>query len=175
LTEGTPRATVAKPRVVVGGPTVGAQTRFDEAIRAWRRAVQTTDAIAAATAIWEAIEFYAARTRPPAIFDKKTRRRLESAIEALGLGEAQSRRFAEVAAYLNDPPLMAKLEATLKTDAVPHTVDEIAALGRIRKARNDFVHGRSRRQPSRGDLDLGKGIVNRMLVFWARSGRGINS
>jgi hypothetical protein len=61
-------------------------------------------------------------------------------------------------------PLFSKVEAALKADAVPHTADEIAVLRRVRKIRNDLIHGTSREAPSAADLTYAIAIVARMLV-----------
>ena len=66
-----------------------------------------------------------------------------------------------------------RLVAALKADGVPYSAKEIERLWRLRDYRNDALHGRRRGEPDADDLDLAKGLVNRMLAFraWRTGGR----
>ena len=135
-----------------------------EALSAWRRAAEETDALAAVMALWEAVEFYTSGTQAPRIFQKATlkavRRRATDGLE----GE-QLKRVQDVVARLNEPPLMVRLRVALDEDQVPYEDSELSLLQRLRQVRNDLVHGRSRETPSATDLRYAKAIVNRMLVY----------
>jgi hypothetical protein len=56
------------------------------------------------------------------------------------------------------------LEAS-KDDNVQVTGEEIALLKRLRKSRNDAVHGRSASLPTAEDIQHGYAIVSRMLTY----------
>ncbi len=145
-----------------------------DALRAWRRAVQEPDRLSAVGALFEAIEFYAARSTVPEIVSKADARRARRAVRALSPTPAQSRRLEDLLAMANTPPLRLRLTAMLDADGVPYSEQEIERLWELRKLRNDALHGRRRGDPDRDDLDLAKGFVNRMLVFraWRAGHRG---
>lgn len=166
-------------RVQLIGPRVGEHPQFDEAIRAWRRALIASDRVAAATAISEAIEFYAGGTKPSPSFSAVQLRALRKALRAattregapLALTSAQKQRLNGQMGRLNEPSLKQRLRAALSLDGVPSTEGEITAVWRVRTARNNFVHGQSRDEPDDDDLDVARAFVNRLLVWWGRSHR----
>ncbi len=77
----------------------------------------------------------------------------------------KAERVSDILGRINEPPLMARLRTALEEDGVPYNDDELALLQRLRRARNDLVHGRSRVPPSETDLRYAIAIVNRMLVY----------
>ena len=99
------------------------------------------------------------------------RRAIKEALASVPLTDVQRDRLDQALALANDPSLMTKLIAALKDDGVPYSEAEIEVLVKVRRTRNDFVHGRSRTEPNDDDLDFGKGFVNRLLAFWARTER----
>ena len=138
--------------------------QVSEAISAWRRAAEQRDPLAAVVALWESVEFYASGAKTHKIFEKpllKTVR--EKAAE--GLKGEQLERVRDVLARLNEPPLMVRLKAALEEDGVPYRAEELSTLQKVRRARNDLVHGRSREAPSEADLKYAVAIVNRMLLY----------
>lgn len=179
LGELTSRRPLTKRRVELVGPPVGRYLQFDEAIRAWRRALVTSDRVAAASAISEAIEFYAAGSKPSLAFSGEQIKAFRTAVRSargrdgapLALTSEQRKRLNDLLGSLNEPSLKQLLRAALSSDGLPHTESEIAAVWRVRTARNNFVHGRSRDEPGEDDLDLARAFVNRLLVWWGRSGR----
>jgi hypothetical protein len=60
---------------------------------------------------------------------------------------------------------MAKLREAATRDGAPVAESEYKLLGRLRKARNDAVHGRSPELPLREDVDHAVSIVARLLVY----------
>ncbi len=161
------RANVSVPLLV--------NKRFDEGVRAWRRAIETHDRVAAVTSLWEAIEFFVAETAVPRIFEKHDLRRVRTALSSVEMSDEQRARLLHVLSRLNDAPLLIQLRHALASDGVPFNEDEIDALGRLRSRRNDFVHGRSREEPAEADLDVGKAFVNRLLIYWSRSPRVVSA
>jgi hypothetical protein len=166
-------------RVGLIAPPVGEHVQFDEAIRAWRRSIAALDRIAAASAISEAIEFYVAGTdvnlafapNHVAALSKALRGAIEAENTLQALTAAQRQRIDDMLGKLNEPSLKQQLLAALASDGVPFTKDEITRVWRIRNARNNFVHGKSRDEPDDDDLDLARAFVNRLLVWWGRSVR----
>jgi hypothetical protein len=66
---------------------------------------------------------------------------------------------------LNEPPLMVRLRAALEEDGLPYKDEELSVLQKVRRARNDLVHGRSREAPSEADLKYAVAVINRMLLY----------
>ena len=77
----------------------------------------------------------------------------------------QLKRVQDVLTVLNTPPLMVRLKVALEEDGVPYKEEELSVLQKIRRARNDLVHGRSREAPSEADLKYAVAVVNRMLLY----------
>jgi hypothetical protein len=154
-------------------PATPADPAWTDALRAWRRAVRQTDRLAAVGALFEAIEFYASRASVPKVLGAGEAKRVGKAIDALGLALAKRERLADVLARANEAPLRIRLVAALEADGVPYSAREIERLWRLRDHRNDALHGRRRGEPDADDLDLAKGLVNRMLAFraWRTGGR----
>jgi hypothetical protein len=157
---------ISDRRVRLRTPSPGSDRRFDEALRAWRRAVRATEPIDAVGALWESIEFYAAKApKPPAVFSKDDRGRVRNALTKLGLTGPQLERIPAMLEAANQPPLLVRLRNAMERDEVPFSDEEIEVLSRLREHRNDFVHGRTRADPASNDLELAKALVNRMLAF----------
>ncbi len=138
---------------------------IQQSILAWHRSADDSNLLTAIVALWESIEFYASghTAATPATFTKSERRAIRlRAVE--GLDQAKADRVEQVLAMLNQPSLLSNLRSALKVDHVPHTDQEIDLLERIRKVRNDLVHGRSATLPDRGDVEISLGFVNRMIV-----------
>lgn len=135
-----------------------------EAIAAWQRSVGGADLVARASAISEAIEFLcASESGKHALFSKRDRGAL-LAFAREHYNEEQQRRFADMVAMLNAPSLLVKLKLWLEAENLVLTASDFEVLDRVRRARNDFVHGRSRDVPTSSDLRYASSVVNRMLV-----------
>lgn len=142
-------------------PNLSPQMR--EAFSAWRRAAEETDPLAAVVALWECAEFYVSGVSVDDLFTKAERKAVrKKAIE--GLQGEQLQKVRDVMGWLNEAPLMTRLREALKQDGVPYGEGELALLKKLRKIRNDFVHGRSRELPSEVDLRHATAVVNRILM-----------
>ncbi len=161
---------VSAVRVAFESPSPQQRPEFDEAVRAWRRAVLGTDPMAAVLALWEAIDFYASGMSVPCLSDEEASA-LRKALDSVTLSDEKRRRVNDLFATINEAPLLVRLRAALAADQVPHTEEDLAVLKRLRKQRNDALHGRQRGRPDSNDLDLARGFVNRMIVFWATGRR----
>jgi len=140
----------------------------EQAILACRRAVHEDDPLASVTALWEAIEFYTARSRVTRLFPTKLLASIEKRVfDSLppDVTSDQRARVTQVLGELNSPPLLTRLRAALDRDGVPMSDGDIALLQRLRRLRNDAVHGRSSVLPTREELDHAISIVSRMLLF----------
>lgn len=135
-----------------------------EAISSWRRGAKERDPLTAIVALWEAVEFYASGAKARKIFEKSELKRIRKRATE-GLEGEQLERVQDMLAMTNEPPLMVRLRAALQDDGVPYAEEEISLLQKVRRARNDLVHGRSREPPSEADLKYAVAIVNRILLY----------
>ena len=158
-------------RIGIQLPDSGKNTTFDEGVRAWRRAVLSTDPIAAALALSEAVEFYASGVAVPSLLSDQEATAVRAALSTVTLGPDQRQRVDAQFATINEAPLMVRFRAALVADHVPFNDEDLAVLGRLRRQRNDALHGRQRRTLTLSDLEMARGFVNRMLVFWAAGPR----
>ena len=145
-------------------PPSGYELADRQALLACARAGQTPDPLERIQAIWEAIEFYVARTRPKILFEPEEVKRVRRTVPK-DVDPTLRARTLGLLAKINDPPLMAKLREAATRDGAPVAESEYKLLGRLRKARNDAVHGRSPELPLREDIDHAVSIVARLLVY----------
>jgi hypothetical protein len=163
------RVPASGPRLAL--PGVPDEPAWTDALHAWRRAVREADPLTAVGALFEAVEFYASGTKVPRVLTRGELDDVAKAVDAVGLAPEKRSRLEDVLARANEPPLRVRLVAALDADRVPYSAEEIERLWRLRDHRNAALHGRRRTEPDRDDLDLAKGLVNRMLVFraWRRT------
>lgn len=109
-------------------PELGEHPRFEEAIRAWRRAERSDEPIEKIVAMWESVEFYAAATPVAAIAGARDVDLVRAAINTLDLRQHTKSRFLELAGQANNAPLLRRFRQALAGDGVPHTESEIATL-----------------------------------------------
>jgi hypothetical protein len=145
-------------------PPSGYELAGRQALLACARAGQTADPLERIQAIWEAIEFYVARTRPEVLFDPKEVKRVRRSLPK-DVDPKLRERALQLLEKINDPPLMAKLREAATRDGASVAESEYELLGRLRKARNDAVHGRTPELLLREDIDHAVSIVARLLVY----------
>jgi hypothetical protein len=149
------------------GPTLPAELEANDrlALLALSLASSAIDPLIQVQALWQAIESYAERRKGERkLFTKREKLEIGEGIPD-GLNKRQRKRLKEAIKALNQEPLALRLQRRLKQDAVSITEDELALLDKLRKARNDVVHGRQVEQaPKRDEINYGISIVARMLV-----------
>jgi len=133
------------------------------ALSAARRAITPGDIALRTHALWEAFEFYVAQRKSERLFSKADREAILAASRE-SLSEEQLARLGQVVyGPLNELPLSDKLVATLSDEGIVLTGTDRAVLARLRKVRNQTMHGR----PTEGvadDLEHGCSILTRALV-----------
>jgi hypothetical protein len=137
-----------------------------QAVLALSRATVETIVESQLQALWEAIEYYAARTRVRRLFSPQELERLRELIGG-EFRDAQADALNSAIENLNAAPLLVRLDHRLKEDGVPLGDDDRRLLfGKLRRARNDTAHGRAvRDKPTRDEILRGIAIVARMLVY----------
>ena len=185
----TPNKVPVSPRVLAGLiDAIGfPDERIDEALAAWLRAASEEDSAAAAVALSEALEFYAAGSQVPQLFTKTELGNMKKASkEAVGLApmrrgarnakaskvaiapspedRARGDRIDQRVGEFNTPPAAALLRAALDADGIDCSEKESDLIGRIRGVRRSVLHGQARVTLDADDLRSGLSLVNRLLV-----------
>lgn len=134
-----------------------------QALIAWRRAASEQDTVAAATALSDALEFYAAGVAADPLFTDEEIALLLSSVPELDAQKANVVRDA--ICRLNDAPLKIRLLEAARRDGVPLSQAEVAFLWRrIRNARNSAVHGKGAEPPTPREVELALSLVARLLT-----------
>lgn len=135
-----------------------------QALLAARRAIESEDLVQRIQAMWEAWEYYAAAERSRHIFDKHDRRRILDAVRNAVSDEQFDRLVEVVNGPLNDTPLMRKLLTALHREGTQLDADEEALLRRLRRIRNQALHGREPDPMERQDGARGCSLLARALT-----------
>lgn len=171
LREPTSRTAVEMLSLGIGDPRLDPNLRpmtmpERQALLALRRAAMETDPIGCLLAVWEAVEFFCSGKKVAKLFAKDELAVLKELVPT-SLTEGQTKKLVRTIETLNDPPLMARLQALIDEQGVPITDGEWRLLEALRKMRNDVVHGRDRTPPLPEHLDQAVSVVARLLVYAA--------
>lgn len=117
------------------------------------------------------LEYYTSSSRPPAVVSKAARRNALRAIDAIDMTSVERDRLRAVVGQVNSPPLMARVRHQATEDGAPLSDPEWNLISKLRRARNDTVHGRGgpADTPSTDDIRWGVSIASRLLLYrWAQ-------
>jgi hypothetical protein len=134
-----------------------------QALIAWRRAASERDTVAAATALSDALEFYASGVAADPLF-------LEDDLNALlqglpNLAPHKDKIIRDTIRRLNAAPLKSRLLEAVRRDGTPLSRSEVDFLWqRVRGARNKAVHGKGIDPPTPQELQLALSLVARLLT-----------
>jgi hypothetical protein len=129
---------------------------------------ESLESMSRVTALWDALEFYAAGVEVDRVFSKSEMRALRKrSVE--GLNEEQVRRLDQGFQQLNASSLLQRIWIKAASDAVPISASDRDIIVRMREVRNDAIHGRNLRPPPREELAHAVSVVARLLVFAAHS------
>ncbi|MFE9031544.1 hypothetical protein ACFYOA_35705 [Streptomyces iakyrus] len=142
-----------------------------QSILACARAARGDDNISRITALWESIEFYVGKTPVPDLFSKADKRAIRRSLVKFD-DPLKSARLENLLADINNPPLFVRFRRRVALDGAPISQSDIDLLAKLRKVRNDVVHGRSPREPEKHEVDQGVAIVSRILVYTVHRLRG---
>jgi hypothetical protein len=137
-----------------------------QAALALRRAGSDTEPLQSITALWEALEFYVAKVELPELFSPAQLRTLRKAVPK-DLPQPLRTRAIEAINRLNEPALMTRLRVASERDGVMLSKAEWDLLTRLRRVRNEAVHGASQTTATAWQIDLGVSIVARVLLHRA--------
>ena len=135
-----------------------------QALLAVERASTSNDAVAAATAFSEALEFYVGGVEFPDVYTRDQRKRLCAAVPD-DLPPDVQRRAKRALTHLNQRPLLERLRLVTNRDGVPLSEGEWHLIKDIRQTRNAGVHGSGAAIPAPERLELAVSLLARFLVF----------
>lgn len=148
---------------LLGGSLPSLTLQERRAILALGRAAREPDLLAQVHSLWEAIEFYCSGISLSPLFSPN---QLAGIIASLPEMPSQQReRAIEMIGQLNSAPLRVRLNQAIKIDGVQVTDGEINILWKLRKLRNDVVHGRRSELPIREDVQYATSVVARILMY----------
>lgn len=122
--------------------------------------MEAEDRFGACSALCEAVECIVSGVKVERLCSKTELDRLCGVIPD-DLSPAQRKRVSEMLRSLNAPSLMLKLREFLSANRIAADEEDLEAFAAVRRARNDFVHGR-------GDAEIEWTRVNRASGWVAR-------
>jgi hypothetical protein len=135
-----------------------------QALIAWRRAATEQDPVAQATALSDALEFYAAGVAAADMFTQDEINAFLTAIPELD--HHKKAVVSQTIKQLNQAPLKRRVIEAASRDSAPLSHEDVAFLWkRIRTARNNAVHGKGSEPPTPHEIERGQSIVGRLLVY----------
>lgn len=155
----------ASPTAQVMQPPLPAELAAGDrqALLALHRAVAASDPVQRVAALWEAIEFYVGKRNPSRRFGRdEVGAIVDRAVDGLEPGKADRVEHV-LRGFLDQAPLMVRLEHTLAEDGVPITSDDLALLRGLRISRNRAVHG-SAAAPEHDDIERGIAVLSRAIT-----------
>ena len=136
----------------------------EQALIAWRRSAIEQDPVAQATALSDALEFYAAGVAAPDLFLEDEIKSLLKAIPELD--QHKKAVVVQTIRQLNQSPLKRRVIEAAARDNAPLSSADVAFLWkRIRAARNNAVHGKGGAPPTLHENERARGIVGRLLIY----------
>ena len=114
--------------------------------------------------LWTALEFILSDSKLEKKFNESDREEIMRKIKELKLNNEQLEIIKAKIEQLNNPPLMVTIQNELDKNEIKLERDELEVLKKMRKLRNDVIHGKASGEI--GDEDIGKfiSIVERLLV-----------
>lgn len=155
----TDRSATALPEL----PTNLSSEPLVEGLLAWRRSVESELKFTACSALSEAVECVLSGVKNEKLFDDEALDLVRDAVPE-GLSEDQLRRLKDVWSMLNQPSFMSNLMGFLDDTGIVAEPEDLAALKTVRKARNDFVHGRGSAAVSWQDVGRTRTFVALLLT-----------
>lgn len=124
-------------------------------------------------ALCTVLEYYAAGSRPTPVVSKAVMTQVKRALTAIEMTAAERNRLQEHVGQVNSPPLLARVRHQVQRDKTPMNEDEWSLIAKIRRNRNDSVHGRleAGEKLTAEDLRWGVSVASRLLLYrWVGSG-----
>jgi hypothetical protein len=144
--------------------------QLDRALAEWHLSIDASTEAARLAHLWRALECYVAGAKTESGKSTRLFSKQELSVAAGSLrsatawSEGQRARLDELVGRLNEPPLLARIRATLSADEIDIVDAEFDALVATRSMRNDLEHGGSLTAAQHRAVDLAVAIANRIIV-----------
>lgn len=122
-------------------------------------------------ALCTVLEYYTAASRPPPMVSKAAKKKVLRALAKVEMADVERQRLRDHIGQVNSPPLLARVRHQINQDKTPMNETEWTLIAKIRKNRNDSVHGRIKvvDDLTTEDLRWGVSITSRLLLYrWVR-------
>ena len=114
--------------------------------------------------LWTALEFILSESKLEKKFNGRDREEIRGKIMELNLNNEQLKIIKAKIEQLNDPPLMVTIQNELDKNKIKLERDELEVLKKMRKLRNDVIHGKASGEIGDEDIEKFISIVERLLV-----------
>jgi hypothetical protein len=134
-----------------------------QALLALGRAGREPNLLVRVHSLWEAIEFYCSGVSVDPLFTTEQLQAISGSLPKLE--PVQRQRVADAIGQLNSAPLLIRLKKAIRDDNAPVTDTEVDLLQRLRKLRNEVVHGKRSQLPVPEDVEYATSVVARLLMY----------
>jgi hypothetical protein len=114
--------------------------------------------------LWTSLEFIVSRTKGKLFFDGNEKKKILSKIKELTLQEKQLEILENKIAMLNDAPLMEKVRLFIERHKLDFRDGEWKLLQKMRRKRNDIIHGKRESDVSNQEIEKLRGMIDRILL-----------
>lgn len=115
--------------------------------------------------LWNALEFIVSESKLEQKFNKNDRQAIRNKISELNLSPEQLKIIEEKIQQLNDSPLMVKVQNELYRKNIELDQNELEVLKKLRKLRNDVIHGKTIEKINYEEVEKFISIIERLLLF----------
>ncbi|MFZ3060807.1 MAG: hypothetical protein WA102_13855 [Candidatus Methanoperedens sp.] len=127
-------------------------------------AINTTNRLDKLLYLWNALEFIVSESKTKEKFNKSNKKAIINKIKELDLTVEQIEIIEEKIQQLNESPLMIKLRNEIYRNNIDLDPNELEILKKLRKIRNDVIHGKTINEINTEELEKFISIIERLLV-----------
>ena len=127
-------------------------------------AINNNDQLDKLLYLWNSLEFLISESKTEKKFDKNITKLIKNKIKELSLTEEQLGIVDESIQQLNNAPLMVKLKTELNKNNIELDENELKTLKKLRKLRNDVIHGKAIVKINDADIEKFISIIERLLI-----------
>jgi len=128
-------------------------------------AIQNNNPLDKLLYLWIALEFIVAGAKAEKRFGRRDRMSIMKKINELDLNDTQLEIIESKLKQLDDLPLKEKLLIELEKKNIILNDSELEVLEKLRRTRNDIIHGRKINEINDEDIEKFTSIIERLIVF----------
>lgn len=119
--------------------------------------------------LWTSLEFIVSRTKGKLFFDEEQKKLIFDTMKKLNLHERQLKILKDKISMLNDAPLMEKIRIFAEKQKIDFRDGEWDLLRKMRRKRNDIIHGKKDTDVSNEEVEKLRGMIERILIATANA------